>query len=137
MSQRLEHEAGGADKPPAMTLGGKRVLIVEDERVIAENIAFEITSEGGEVVGPVTTAHAALDAIESMELDGATVDIELRGQMTFSVADVLAARDIPFLFVTAYAQHVPSRHANVRRLQKPVTPFIICRALEGVMSGAP
>ena len=137
MAQRLEHEADGADKPPAMTLGGKRILIVEDERIIAENIAFEITSEGGEVVGPVATAHAALDAIETTQLDGATVDIKLRGQMTFSVPDVLAARYIPFLFVTAYAQYVPSRHANVRRLQKPVTPFIIRRALEGAMSGAP
>jgi CheY-like chemotaxis protein len=142
LAQRLENEGGEAwgRGAPAMTrqLTGKRILIVEDESMIAEILKIKITEEGGEVIGPVETVDAALDAIATTSLDGATVDIKLMGQMTFLVADVLAARYIPFLFVTGHGQHVPPRHAKVRRLQKPVAPFIVCRALEGAMiSGAP
>jgi CheY-like chemotaxis protein len=153
LAQRIEQGAANpGDSPPRLEsrsleggapanthqLAGKRILIVEDERTIAENLAFEIAAQGGEVVGPVATTDAALDAIAIAHLDGATVDIKLMDKMTFSVADVLAHRQIPFLFVTGYGpQIVPARHTNVRRLAKPVTPIIVCRALEGAMSDAP
>jgi CheY-like chemotaxis protein len=138
LARRIEHEAGGANKPPAMIcqLAGKRILIVEDEPMIAEILASEMAAVGAEVVGPVATDRAALDAIAMRRLDGATVDIKLMGQMCLSVADALAACNIPFLFVTGYGQYVPFRHANVRRLQKPVAPSAVCRALEGALSGA-
>jgi CheY-like chemotaxis protein len=132
LAERLEQQ--GATRP----LAGKRILIVEDERAIAENIAFEIAAQGGKVVGPVASADAALHTIATTRLDGAIVDIKLMGKMTFSVADVLADRHIPFLFVTGYsAQIVPPSHANVHRLQKPVTPFTVCRALEAAMFSPP
>jgi hypothetical protein len=50
--------------------------------------------------------------------------------MTFQVADTLTARNIPFVFLTGYgAADVPARHANIRRVEKPVTPHVVCRAL--------
>ena len=80
---------------------------------------------------------AALDALAAnTRLDGATVDIKLMGAMTFSVADALASIHIPFLFMTGYGRAIPFRHANVRRLEKPVTPTVVCRELEGLMFGA-
>jgi hypothetical protein len=70
--------------------------------------------------------------IASKDLDGAIVDINLNGKAAFPVADALAERHIPFVFATGYlvAGYIPARHANVRRLEKPTAPSIICRALE-------
>jgi CheY-like chemotaxis protein len=67
-------------------------------------------------------------------VDGATLDIKLMGNKTFEVADLLAARDIPFVFLTGYgARDVPARHANVSRVEKPVTPDVVSRALNAVL----
>jgi two-component SAPR family response regulator len=116
-------------------LGGKRVLIVEDERTIAEHIAYEMTTEGAEVIGPVATINAALDVIANTGVDGVILDIKLMSDMAFPVADVLAVRDIPFVFLTGYgARDIPARHANVNRLEKPVTPDVVCRALEATFA---
>jgi PAS domain S-box-containing protein len=115
-------------------LAGRRVLIVEDERAIAENLAFEITAGGGNVVGSVATVNAALDVIANTGLDGAILDLNLTGEMAFPVADALAARHIPFVIMTGFNARavVPARHANVSCLQKPVTPYSICRELQAI-----
>jgi DNA-binding LytR/AlgR family response regulator len=82
----------------AHELAGRRILVVEDGRTIAEDLTFEITVKGGEVIGPVETVAAALDAIENTDVDGATLDIKLSQEMSFAVADALADRHIPFVF---------------------------------------
>jgi DNA-binding LytR/AlgR family response regulator len=115
-------------------LAGKRVLIVEDEPLIAEQLAYQMTTEGAEVIGPVASVDAALDLILNNHLDGATLDIKLMGNKTFEVADVLAARDIPFVFLTGYgARDVPARHASVSRVEKPVTPDVVSHALKAAL----
>jgi hypothetical protein len=69
-----------------------------------------------------------------MEIDGATVDLKLKGKRTFAVADALAARHVPFVFVTALIHHdAPARYANVPWLEKPFSPQAVCRALEDEM----
>ena len=117
-------------------LGGKRVLIVEDDRTIADNLAFEITVEGGQVIGPVANVRAALDVLANADLDGAILDLNLIGEMAFPVADALASRHIPFVIMTGFKARaaIPTRHANVSCLQKPVTPYAICRELETVFN---
>jgi PAS domain S-box-containing protein len=119
-------------------LAGRRVLIVEDERAIAENLAFEIKAEGGNVVGPVATVNAALDVVANTDLDGAILDLNLMGEMAFPVADALAARHIPFVIMTGFNARavVPPRHASASCLQKPVTPYIICRELEAIFDAS-
>jgi DNA-binding response OmpR family regulator len=103
----------------AHQLAGKRVLIVEDEQMLAEYLADAMAAEGAEVIGPVATVTAALDAIASTRLDGVTLDLKLAGEMTFRVADALAARNVPFVFLTGYgAADVPARHTNVSRVEK-------------------
>jgi CheY-like chemotaxis protein len=112
-------------------LAGKRILIVEDEQLFADYLADAMVSEGAEVIKTVATVNAALDIIANTLFDGVTLDLKLRGQMTLAVADTLAARDIPFIFLTGYgAADVPARHANVMRVEKPVAPGVVCRALE-------
>src|SRR5262245_54566131 len=111
-------------------LAGKRILIVEDDNILAINLADELAAEGATVIASTATVTDALDVITSNELDGAIVDINLNGRAAFPVADVLADRHIPFVFATGYlvAGHIPARHANVRRLEKPTALSIICRA---------
>lgn len=119
----------------ANQLAGRRILVVEDGRTIAEDLTFEITVEGGEVIGPVETVAAALEAIANTDLDGATLDIKLLHGMSFAVADALADRHIPFVFLTAYGTDaVPARHADVIRLEKPTTPAVVCRTLEKIFA---
>ena len=69
--------------------------------------------------------------IANTELGGATLDIKLMEKMTFQVADVLAARHIPFVFWTRYdcGDVIPARHAKVACLEKPAKPYDVCRAL--------
>jgi CheY-like chemotaxis protein len=112
-------------------LARKRVLIIEDENIVALNIASEVTSRGAVVIG---TVDGALKAIKNADVDGAIVDINLRGTPAFAVADALANRQIPFVFATGYACDVPARHANVQRFEKPTKPSVICSALEAAMS---
>ena len=116
-------------------LAGKRVLIVEDDNILAITLAEELAAEGAKVIGPAPTVTDALDVITRTDLDGAIVDINLRGKATFPVADALADHHIPFVFATGYlvAGHIPARHANVRRFEKPTAPGVICRALEEAM----
>jgi DNA-binding response OmpR family regulator len=116
-------------------LDGKRVLITEDEYLIAADLMFEVTAAGGKVVGTSGSVDAALDFIAAGNLDGAILDIRLMGQRSFRVADVLAARQIPFIFATAMSHHdAPPRHANVHWLEKPWTRVVLRKALEDAMS---
>ena len=121
---------------PAMTLDGKSILIAEDENIIAMDLAEEVAAWGGEVVGPVGSIDAALDIITTMPLDGAILDLKLKDQTGFLVADALAARNIPFIFETAYmkAGEAPSRHAHVPCIQKPFTRSFVRHALERVLN---
>src|SRR5882762_1055865 len=115
---------------------GKRVLIVEDDNILAITLAEELAAEGAKVIGPAATVTDALDVIARTNLDGAIVDINLGGNAAFPVADALADRHIPFVFATGYlvAGYIPVRHANVPRFEKPTPPGAICSALEAAMS---
>jgi CheY-like chemotaxis protein len=120
-------------------LAGKRVLIVEDEYIVALNIATEATARGAVVVGPVGTVDDALEAIKNADVDGAILDINLRRRESFPVADALADRHVPFVFATGYAiaHDIPARHANAVVLEKPTPPGVLCCALERAMSATP
>ena len=114
-------------------LKGKRVLIVEDEVLVALNLEIEVDALGGEAVR-TDSLHAALDIIATTHLDGAVVDVKLHGQRTFLVADALAARHVPFLFETAMEhREAPARHAAVPWLEKPFGPNAFRRALMSAM----
>lgn len=101
----------------------RRILVVEDEYLVAEVLADYLRSLGAQVVGPVPTVQQALDVVDADSgLDGAILDINLRGMMIFPVADQLAARHIPFFFTTGYDERsIPDRYAAVPRCEKPVT----------------
>lgn len=113
-------------------LAHKRVLVVEDDYLVAMDIVRALERAGAEVIGPAPAVEAALDALEQTAPDGAILDINLGGEMAFPVADALLARGVPFVFATGYdAQVIPSRFINVKRCEKPMASEQICAALFG------
>jgi DNA-binding response OmpR family regulator len=102
-------------------LGGHRVLVVEDEYYIASDTARALQGAGAEVVGPVPSEDAARTELETKLCDAAIVDINLGRGPSFTLAETLKARGIPFVFVTGYDQEViPDQFVGIERLQKPV-----------------
>jgi CheY-like chemotaxis protein len=107
-----------------------RILIVEDEAVTSLRLSSLIEEMGGEVVGPAGTVREALTLTDEGTLDGAVLDVNLEGVPVYSVADRLALRAVPFLFLTGYgAQAVPPAHAERRVIQKPFHRDELARAL--------
>ncbi len=98
-----------------------RVLLVEDEALVAMMIQDTLTEFGFQVIGPVGTASEALSAARDSQFDAAVLDINLGDGMVYSVAEILSKRGVPFVFVTGYdADSVDSRFAGVPILQKPI-----------------
>ena len=113
-----------------VALEGRRVLVVEDDYFIADEVASNLERRGAEVVGPVGTVSGALELLDGSSPDAAVLDINLRGEMAYVIADALIKRDIPFVFATGYdANVIPERFAGVPRCRKPVSYAELARAL--------
>jgi CheY-like chemotaxis protein len=80
----------------------RRVLVVEDDSLVAMLIEDIVTDLGHEVAGSATRLDQALDLARTASFDAAILDVNLGGQRSFPVADVLKARGIPFIFATGY-----------------------------------
>lgn len=124
-----------ASAAAAGALAHKRVLVVEDEYFIADDMAQALRDLGAEVVGPVPSRETALNVIaKSDQIDFAVLDINLSGEAVFPVADALKARDVPFVFATGYEQaSVPSAYQDAVRWEKPFDPDDLARALPRLM----
>jgi CheY-like chemotaxis protein len=111
------------------------VLVVEDEFYIADDMALALRTLGAEVVGPVPTKDKALALLASAEtIDAAVLDINLKGQAVYPVADALAERGVPFVFATGYDQaEVPAEYQAIPRWEKPFDPQDLARALPSVL----
>jgi PAS domain S-box-containing protein len=102
-----------------LAVGGNRVMIVEDEALVAMVESESLSELGFSVVGPFSRASDAMAALN--DVDAAILDINLDGDLVYSVADELAARGIPFIFVTGYAaETIEERFAHIPVLQKPI-----------------
>jgi CheY-like chemotaxis protein len=110
---------------------GRCVLVVEDEYLLAKRIADEFAKLAVETIGPASTVQRALDLVEhGGHLDGAVLDIKVRGDLVFPVADALRARGVPFVFATGYDQQaIPERYSDVEHYQKPLDPAQVVGAL--------
>lgn len=93
----------GTGAQPGERLLGKRILIVEDEALLAMELEFALVDEGAEVVGPALTLEAALDLIESgLAIDCALLDVDLGGKDVYPAAQLLVKRNIPITFHTGH-----------------------------------
>ena len=117
-------------------LSGHKVLLVEDDYFIADEMQRTLSKRGAKVLGPVASVDRALALIEaSPKIDAAVLDINLRDVMVFPVADALTTRGVPFIFATGYEGTViPTRDAHVQRCEKPVEMDALARALSTEVS---
>jgi DNA-binding response OmpR family regulator len=116
IDRALNIMVGGAETTPRR----QRILIVEDESLIAVALESMLSEIGYDVVGTVAQVSPALEVIGREQIDGAILDVNLGSQRVDAIADVLAARACPFVFMTGYdVSEVPARHAGHAVLQKP------------------
>jgi CheY-like chemotaxis protein len=100
----------------------RRVLIVEDEMLVAMMVEDALTDLGLEVAGTAGTIEEALTAARAEGFDCAILDVHLHGKDVYPVADALAAKGVPFAFATGYGQgSLPERYRNRPTLPKPFT----------------
>lgn len=120
------------------TLRGQRVLVAEDCYLIAEELVDTLEREGAEVVGPVSTLDDARRiALGASSLDAAILDVNLRGQMIWPVADILSGRHVKLVFATGYAAaSIRRRYGPVQVAQKPAPARMVVRLLSTERSAA-
>jgi two-component system, chemotaxis family, sensor kinase Cph1 len=110
-----------------------RVLVVEDQMIIAMQIEDVLRDAGCEVVGPVNSLQAALTLAREETLNAAVLDVNLDGVKTFSVAEALQRRGIPFLLATGYEEStLPERWRDCPRLNKPFRREQLRRLIESM-----
>lgn len=108
-----------------MTAGaaGRKVLVVEDESLIAMDIEDTLLALGCEIVGPTGKLETALRLAREERLDAAVLDVTVTGGKTYAVAEQLLARGIPFVLASGYgAWALPDDLRDRPRLTKPFTP---------------
>ncbi len=113
------------------SIAGKRILVVEDMMMIARDLQRTLEQAGCEVVGPSATLDDALVLAEGEALDGALLDIDLRGENSSPVASVLLRRGVPVVFTTGYeADSLPAGELRAcPLLGKPVDHERLTRVL--------
>ena len=124
----------------APNLAGRRILVVEDDMLIAVLIEEELQELGCVVVGPVSKLDAALRLADSPGLDAAILDVNIRGGLVYPVAKQLQTRGIPFALASGYGDWaLPEAFRDQPRLTKPFTceeleaqVRLLCGAQEGV-----
>ncbi len=109
------------------------MLVVEDEELIGLMLVDLLEELGAAVAGPAASVSDALRLVEGEALTGALLDLSLRGETAYPVADRLFERGVPYIFITGYGQgHVAARHAHAPVLSKPFGP----EQLAGVLARA-
>ncbi|MBP2449029.1 helix-turn-helix domain-containing protein [Rhizobium leguminosarum] len=113
-------------------------LVVEDDYVLASDLALKLSEAGMKIIGPAPNVQQALKYIEEIsQIDIAVLDINLGGTMVFPVADELAKRNIPFFFATGYSRDVvPPRFADRMFVEKPLDKSAIFDALSNCRGSA-
>ena len=117
------------------SLSGRRVLVVEDEYFLADDISRALRSVGAEVAGPVGEVEDALRILhDGSVLDGAVLDVNLRSEMVFPIAQELRARHVPFVFTTGYDPvSIAPEFRDVLLWEKPSDIAAMIRGLCGLI----
>ena len=122
---------------PAQALAGKRILVVEDEALVAMLLEDMIGDLGGNIVATASRVDAALKIIEERvdEIDAALLDVNLGSENAFPIAEALGAHGKPFAFSTGYGHAgLPEEWRHCLAVQKPFTQEQIEAVLTRIMS---
>ena len=118
------------------SLEGIRILLVEDEYLVASLIEEILEIAGCVVTGPIPRLAQAVDAADRETCDAAVLDVNLAGERIYPVAEILSRRNIPFVFVTGYGV-LPGEYANRPRLCKPFKMADLIDTLSDIVKTAP
>lgn len=118
------------------TLGGRRILVVEDDYIIAQDIVAELEKVGASVAGPAPSVGKALRLLEKgPAVDAAVLDVTLGDEKSFPIAEVLEAQGVPFLFATGYnSGDIPGPWRRFKIVTKPLRISSIHELLAGSIS---
>lgn len=109
-----------------MDLNGKRIVVVEDDYLLATELCRELRDLGATVLGPAPTPFYALQLINRKRIDAAVLDVRLHGTMVFEVADRLVGQGVPILFATGLSrEELPGRFRSAELLEKPLDSWRI------------
>lgn len=118
------------------TFAHRRILVIEDEALVAMLVEDALLDAGFGVIGPARSVAEAMALLEAEAPAAAVLDLNLGGETSLSVADVLAERGIPFVVATGYgAAGLPAGHRHVPVLPKPYDPADLTEALERLCAG--
>jgi DNA-binding response OmpR family regulator len=117
------HLAPASEAAQPKPLRGKRLLIIEDEPLVAREMAAGLAAAGAAIVGPAGNAAAALQLIAGEPVDAALLDANLGGEQVDSIAAALTRREVPFAFVSGYGREsLPPSFATAELMTKPFDP---------------
>ncbi|NNE52987.1 MAG: GAF domain-containing protein [Sulfitobacter sp.] len=116
---------------------GTLALLIEDNVVLAMDMVDSLTRLGCERVETAGTIESGLEAADSQSFDLAILDMNLRGTVSFSIAEKLKEREIPFLFVTGYGLSIdiPPDLSNVPVLTKPIDEGALSKTVQALLGG--
>jgi CheY-like chemotaxis protein len=115
-----------------------RVLFVEDEALVAMLVEDMLHDLGVEVVGPACKIEHALALAREAEIEAAVLDINIGGQSTYPVADVLRDRGIPIIFATGYGSSaLPERFQGTPTLHKPFVQSHFEEVIQAALAQSP
>lgn len=124
---------GSIDMAGEPSLAGQIVLVLEDDFYLAQDVANALRGAGAEVIGPCATAADAIEALKRSTVTAAMLDVNSGAGPSFDLAHALRNAGTPFVFTTGYDQRaMPERFAEVSRLQKPIGPRDIVRAVSAL-----
>jgi PAS domain S-box-containing protein len=116
---------------------GGRLLIVEDEMLIAMELSNALTALGWEIVGPAATVEEGMRLVETMALDAAVLDVNLGGRLVYPLAELLRAKGVPIVFCTGYEQlDQPDRYRDCLVVRKPVNLGMLAEELRRLRTAA-
>jgi PAS domain S-box-containing protein len=134
-AMRSESNEGVAQSTSDQAAGSRdaiRVLLVEDEALVAMMMREMLTDLGFSVLGPFMRLADAETAAREREFEAAILDVNLGGEMVYPVAQILSQRGLPFIFITGYGQEsIAPNFAAAPVLQKPVDRDALRQALPG------
>lgn len=114
----------------------RRILVVEDEALVAMLVEDALLEAGFEVIGPARSVAQALDLLTGDAPSAAVLDLNLAGESSVAVADALSEAGIPFVVATGYgAAGLPASHKTVPVLPKPYDPADLTTILDRLCAG--
>ena len=114
-----------------------RVLIVEDEFLVALEMSRIVEREGYTVVGPAASVDATRRVLAQQEVDVALLDINLRGELVFPIAEHLEATGLPYIFVTSSSpSSLPAEYRHRPLVQKPYFAELLLALIQELLTPA-